>query len=328
MPADQDWERKIGRRLRLRDLHVVFTVAQCGSMAKAAESLRVTQSAVSQMIADVEQELGVRLFDRSRRGVDATIYGQALIRRGKAAFDELRLGIQEIDYLKNEGVGEIRIGCPETLAASVLPLAIDIFSSQWPGVLLEVETFAGDAGAAKLRDRSIDLVLARDGPGLNGLAASDDFKITTLFEDRLSIVVGAGSPWASLRQIDMSDLKDAPWIVLPYGWGEDVLPKAFAARGLPPPRIALKTSSIHLRLHLLATGRFVSALPASVLSLHRDRFNLKELRIELPKTPYAVAIVTLKHRTLSPMVDHFIRSTAAQFEKRSQRVPAPSVPLK
>lgn len=324
MSVDQDWERKIGRRLRLRDLNVVFTVAQCGSMAKAAESLRVTQSAVSQMIADVEQELGVRLFDRSRRGVEATIYGQALIRRGKAAFDELRLGIQEIDYLKNEGVGEIRIGCPETLAASVLPSAIDIFSSQWPGVLLEVETFAGDAGAAKLRDRSIDLVLARDGPGLKGLAASDDFNITTLFEDRLSIVVGADSPWASLRQIDLSNLKDAPWIVLPYGWGEDVLPAAFAARGLPPPRIVLKTSSIHLRLHLLATGRFVSALPASVLALHQERFNLKELRIVLPKTPYAVAIVTLKHRTLSPVVDHFIRSTAAQFEKRSRRGPSAS----
>jgi DNA-binding transcriptional LysR family regulator len=64
-----------------------------------------------------------------------------------------------------------------------------------------------------------------------------------------------------------------------------------------------KTSSIHLRLHLLATGRFVSALPASVLRLHRERFNLKELRIELPKSPYAVAIVTQKNRTLSPVVE-------------------------
>lgn len=319
MAEIQDWGRKIGRRLRLRDLHVVFAVADCGSMAKAAESLRVTQSAVSQMIADVEQELGVRLFDRSRRGVEATIYGQALIRRGKAAFDELRLGIQEIDYLKSEGVGEIRIGCPETLAASVLPAAIDVFSSRWPGVTLEVETFAGDAAAAKLRDRSIDLVLARDGPGLKSLAASDDFRITKLFEDRLSVVVGANSRWAKLRQIDLGDLTDAPWIVLPYGWGEDILPKAFTSRGLAPPRTALKTSSIHLRLHLLATGRFVSALPASVLRLHQESFNLKELRIELPRMPYAVAIVTLKNRTLSPVVDHFIQSTTAQFEKRNRR---------
>lgn len=324
MSSEQDWERKIGRRLRLRDLHVVFAVAECGSMAKAAESLRVTQSAVSQMIADVEHKLGVRLFDRSHRGVEATIYGQALIKRGKAAFDELRLGIQEIDYLKSEGIGEIRIGCPETLAASVLPAAIDVFSARWPGVLLEVETFAGDAAAAKLRDRSIDLVLARDGPGLNSLAASEDFNITTLFEDRLSVVVGSKSPLAKLRRIDFADLADAPWIVLPYGWGQDVLPKAFASRGLPPPRIALKTSSIHLRLHLLATGRFVTALPASVLALHRQRFDLKELRIELPKTPYAVAIVTLKNRTLSPVVDHFIKSTQSGLEKPCRARTRPS----
>ena len=326
MTTDQDWERKIGRRLRLRDLHVVFVVAESGSMAKAAEVLRVTQSAVSQMIADVEQELGVRLFDRSRRGVEVTIYGQALIRRGKAAFDELRLGIQEIDYLKSEGAGEIRIGCPETLAASVLPTAIDIFSSRWPDAVLEVETFAGEAAAAKLRDRSIDLVLARDGPGLKSFANSDDFTVTTLFEDTLSVVVGASSRWARLRQITLADLKEAPWIVLPYGWGEDVLPMAFAAHGLPLPRIALKTSSIHLRLHLLATGRFVSALPASVLRLHEKRFNLKALRIALPKTPYSVAIVTLRNRTLGPVVNHFIASTAAQFEKRSRRGAALQAP--
>ena len=326
MTTDQDWERKIGRRLRLRDLHVVFVVAESGSMAKAAEVLRVTQSAVSQMIADVEQELGVRLFDRSRRGVEVTIYGQALIRRGKAAFDELRLGIQEIDYLKSEGAGEIRIGCPETLAASVLPTAIDIFSSRWPDAVLEVETFAGEAAAAKLRDRSIDLVLARDGPGLKSFANSDDFTVTTLFEDTLSVVVGASSRWARLRQITLADLGEAPWIVLPYGWGEDVLPMAFAAHGLPLPRIALKTSSIHLRLHLLATGRFVSALPASVLRLHEKRFNLKALRIALPKTPYSVAIVTLRNRTLGPVVNHFIASTAAQFEKRSRRGAALQAP--
>lgn len=322
-----DWERKIGRRLQLRDLHVLFTVAECGSITKAADSLRVTQSAVSQMIAGVEQELGVRLFDRSRRGVQPTIYCEALIRRGKAAFDELRNGIQEIEYLRNEGIGEIRIGCPETLAASVLPAAIDAFSSRWPGVSLEVETFAGDAAAAKLRERSIDLVLARDGPGLKSLAASDDFKIRKLFEDRLRVVVGAKSRWAKLRQVDLTDLADAPWIVLPYGWGQEVVPKAFAARGLPAPRIVLKTFSIHLRLHLVATGRYVTALPASVLRLHDRHFDLKELRIALPKIPYSVALVTLRNRTLSPVVEQFIRSTAALYDdKRSRREAAsPSI---
>ncbi len=327
MAQDQEWEGRISRKLRLRDLHLVFVVAECGSMAKAAAKLGVTQSSVSQMIADVEQRLGVRLFDRSRRGVEPTIYGQVLIRQGKTAFDELRHGLQEIDYLKNEGTGEIRIGCPETLAASVLPAAIETFSRRWPGVLLDVETFTGTAAAAKLRERNIDLVFARDGPGLEALAASDEFEITKLFEDRLRVVVGANSRWAALKRADLADIADAPWIVLPYGWGKEVIPNAFRLRGLPPPHVALKTFSIHLRLHLLMTGRFVTALPASVLRLYRDPFDLKELPIELPKGPYGVAIVTLKNRTLSPVVEHFIRSTAAQFEMPSRRGAKSRVPV-
>jgi DNA-binding transcriptional LysR family regulator len=313
MTKAQD-DREIGRKLRLRDLRFVFALSEAGSMAKAATELGVTQSAVSQVIAGLEADLGVRLFDRSRRGVELTIYGEALIRRGKAAFDELRSGFQEIDFLKNEGAGQIRIGCPETLAASVLPVAIDAFTRRWPDVTLEVETFPGGQSAAKLLDRSIDLVLARDGPSLETLAQSEDFRITRLFEDRLKIVVGADSRWARLASVDLPELAEAPWIVLPYGWGEDVIPSAFASRGLPAPHIALKTFSIHLRLHLLLTGRFVSALPESVLRLHGDRFDLKVLPIELPRRPYGVALVTLRNRTLIRVVEEFIASTVAQFE--------------
>src|SRR6266853_1683200 len=97
MAKTVDWESRIGRRVRLRDLHVLSAVIQRGSMAKAAAQLGVTQSAVSQVIADLEYALGVRLLDRSSRGVEATIYGSILLRRSSAAFDELRHGIQEID---------------------------------------------------------------------------------------------------------------------------------------------------------------------------------------------------------------------------------------
>ena len=85
-----DWESQIGRRLRLRDLHVFSTVVQRGSMAKAAQQLGVSQPAVSEVIADLEHALGVRLVDRSAQGVSPTIYGSALLRRSVAVFDELK----------------------------------------------------------------------------------------------------------------------------------------------------------------------------------------------------------------------------------------------
>ena len=100
-----DWDDHIGRRLRLRDLHVFFAVVKAGSMAKAAVQLRVSQPAVSEAIADLEHALGVRLFDRSRRGIEPTIYGRAMLARGRAAFDELKQGDQGHRILGRPDVG-------------------------------------------------------------------------------------------------------------------------------------------------------------------------------------------------------------------------------
>src|SRR6185295_4652422 len=99
MVGTPNWDSRIGRRVRLRDLHVLFAVVQHGSMAKAGSHLGVSQSAVSQAIAALEDALQVPLLDRTTRGVEPTMYGAALVRRGQAAFDELRLGVKDIEFL-------------------------------------------------------------------------------------------------------------------------------------------------------------------------------------------------------------------------------------
>src|SRR5215468_9950580 len=101
-----DWDTQIGRRLRLRDLHLFFAVVQRGSMAKAATHLGISQPAVSEVIADLEHTLGVRLFDRRSQGVELTIYGRALLNRGETAFDELKQAIRDIEFLADPSKGE------------------------------------------------------------------------------------------------------------------------------------------------------------------------------------------------------------------------------
>ena len=105
-----DWERQVGRRLRLRDLHVFATVARMGSMGKAAQELRVSQPAVSEVIADLEHAVGARLLDRTPQGTSVTLYGAALERRVLAVFDELKQGIKDIEFLLDPTAGEVRIG--------------------------------------------------------------------------------------------------------------------------------------------------------------------------------------------------------------------------
>src|SRR5271170_3836498 len=119
MPSSlQHWETRIGRRLRLRDLHVLLMAVQCGSMAKAARRLCVSQPAISKAIADLEHTLGVRLLDRGPQGIEPTVYGSVLVRRGLAVFDELHQAVGEIEFIANRTVGEVRIGCNESLSAA------------------------------------------------------------------------------------------------------------------------------------------------------------------------------------------------------------------
>src|SRR5712672_2364895 len=101
---------RIGRRLRLQDLHILMTVVQAGSMGKAAERLNTVQPSISRSIAELEHALGVRLIDRKRQGVEPTAYGRALLDCGVAVFDELRQGMKNIEFLADPSAGEVRIG--------------------------------------------------------------------------------------------------------------------------------------------------------------------------------------------------------------------------
>jgi DNA-binding transcriptional LysR family regulator len=302
-----DWENQLGRRLKLRDLHVFFTVADRGSMAKAAAHLEVTAPTVSEVIADLEHTLGVRLFDRGPQGVEPTIYGKALLRRGLVAFDELKQGIRDIEFLADPTVGELRIGCTESISAATLPLIIDRFSKQYPGVVLDVGDIDFRFFVPKLRDRTFDLVLTRRGLPSADREPVNDLNIEILFDDELVVAAGMQTRWARRRKIDLAELADERWILTAPGtWNYSVLAEAFRARGLDMPKLSVKTLSVHLRTNLLATGQFVTAFPRSVLHLHADRFSLKALPLNLPARPWPVRVLTLKDRTLSPLVERFI----------------------
>src|SRR5215467_398113 len=104
------WSDRIGRRVKLRDLHILLAVAQTGSMIRAADSLAISQPVISKTISDLEHALGVRLLDRTAQGVEPTAYGRAFIDCGTAVFDELRRGVHRIEFLSDPTLGQLRIG--------------------------------------------------------------------------------------------------------------------------------------------------------------------------------------------------------------------------
>jgi molybdenum-dependent DNA-binding transcriptional regulator ModE len=96
-----EWSERIGRRIKLRDLHILLAVAKAGTMGKAAVALAVSQPVVSKAIADLEHALGLRLMDRSPQGIEPTVYGRALLKWSVAAFDDLRQCVKELEYLND-----------------------------------------------------------------------------------------------------------------------------------------------------------------------------------------------------------------------------------
>jgi DNA-binding transcriptional LysR family regulator len=307
----EHWEARIGRRLRLRDLHVLLTVVHCGSMAKAARHLSVSQPAISKAIADLEHTLGVRLLDRGPQGIEPTVYGSALVRRGLAVFDELHQAVGEIEFIANPTVGEVRIGCNESLSAVLLPPVVERLSAQHPGVTLHVSQMSRPITLEiqQLRQRNVDLIIGR---GIFPIP-EDDLNAEVLFEEPLLIVAGARSRWVRRRKLELAELINAKWILYPPNEIPGLLvEQAFRMQRLTVPRPSVTTSSFHLRDALLTTGDYLTVVPACMLRVFNAKhLTVKSLPIDLGLQRRPVAVFTLKNRTLNPVAEIVIKCVRA-----------------
>jgi DNA-binding transcriptional LysR family regulator len=208
---------QVGRRIKLHDLRVLTFVVQAESMSKAATLLNTTQSTISRSIADLEHALGVRLLDRSSQGVKATMYGDALLKRSIAVFDELEQSVRDIGFLADPAAGEIKVACSLVMALTIIPQVIDRFVKKYPRAVLHIDEVASGSGTRdfpELRDRKYDLVLTRGGALQADEQLSEDFNIEILFDDQLVIAAGSHSKWVTRRRkIELAELVNEPWIM-------------------------------------------------------------------------------------------------------------------
>jgi DNA-binding transcriptional LysR family regulator len=295
-----DWTERIGRRLNPRDLHVFMAVVEQGTMAKAAERLAISRPVISKTIADLEHTLGVPLFDRSPQGVEPTLYGRALLARGVAVFDELKQGIKDIEFLADPTTGELKIGCPGSIASTLLPQIVQQFLTKYPRIVLHADAVTSPASFPGLRERKYDLFLTMLPLPMDRVP--DGFNVEVLFNDQLVVAAGIHSSWDPRRKIDLARLATERW-VLP---GRDstnylFLEEAFRKRRLTMPKIILWSNFVPLRNHLIANGQFLTAISNTNAKCH----GMKVLSVGLPVRPWPVVIVTLKNRTLSPIVKLF-----------------------
>jgi DNA-binding transcriptional LysR family regulator len=294
---------RIGRRMKLHDLHVLMAVVQAGGMGKAARRLNTSQSAISRSIGELELAFGVRLLDRSRQGVEPTQYGRALLGCGAAVFDELRQGVKSIEFLADPTAGEIRVAGNEYIIAGLIATAFGRLRRQYPGISIDVAPVGAISEQhRKLRERNVDLVVGRVGR-----PHEEDIDTKVLFNDRVVIVAGLENPWSRRRKVGLSELADEPWAMPPADTPVGgVVAELFRARGLKFPPRGMARGSVHRACSLVASGPFLGFLAVSVLRFGTNLPPLKILPVKLSMPPLPVGVMTLKNRTISPVARLFI----------------------
>jgi DNA-binding transcriptional LysR family regulator len=257
---------------------------------------------VSKTIADIEHTLGVRLLDRTPKGVEPTPYGRALLNRSLAVFDELRQSVKEIEFLADPSAGELRIGLTEVPAAGMVPAAIDRLWRRYPRMTVRTEQGSADDVLNHLRQRKCEVGVVRVSP-----SAAPDMDVQALHCEQLFVVAGSRSKWARQRRIGLADLVDEPWVqsYLEMEPGSPII-EAFRMAGFERPHAVVLSNSVNLRFGLLATGRFLTMFPDSLLRYGPQRAAIRILPIKLPRWHIPTSVATLKDRTLSPIAKLFI----------------------
>lgn len=287
MPRDD----RIGRRLRLKDLHTLQTIAEVGSMAKAANLLALSQPAISKAIADMEHVVGASLLERSSRGVELTESGRILVARGRVIFDEVREGLKDIEALADPSHGNVRIGIADPLTVVVSEIIAQL-SSKYPRITYQVTINDATTTLRQLRDRELDVVLTRWNPE----TTPDDLAFEILFHSPLAVLANKGHPLVKRKKLHLKELMGERWTLSPPdSYLGRIVADIFRRKELELPRSIVTTISIHMRVNLLASGDFISVLPTYILRHQGNSAWLRALDVNLGETG-PIAAITLKKR--------------------------------
>ena len=226
--------------LEPRQLKAFLAIVHTGSLGRAAQTLHLTQPALSRVVKQMENQLRVQLFERRTTGMELTTFGKALLPYATHLTEEADLAIEEINVRLGLGRGTLRIGTVGSAAMVVLPSLVDRFQKQWPNLQLQITEAVEDKLAAALVNNDVDVVLS--GP----IAETEEIMQVCehRFSDRSVVIASASHPLHERRKVALADLLELPW-AMPSSDAEPrrLFDALIHQLGAKPPRIAVETRS-------------------------------------------------------------------------------------
>ena len=292
-------------RLKLRQLRLLVTVGEYGSIQHAARELQISQPAATKLIQDLEIDFEVKLFERTNRGVVPTAYGDALIRHGKLILAQVSNAAQELDDLTEGSTGRVVIGTLLAAAPNLLPGAIDTLLNERPNVAIEVVEGTNKALMPALFSGEIDMIVGR----LPSYRHRGRLVQERLFDERILSVVGRQHPLAGVKSVSFRQIKPFGWILPPLDTTlRRQVDQYFVSQGQYVPPVTLESVSYLTNRSLLQARDLVGLMPEHVVSCDVDGGSLVEVDWTVPFGKGPIGVSYRGPDTLSPAGAAFLNA--------------------
>ncbi|WP_034298860.1 LysR family transcriptional regulator [Herbaspirillum sp. RV1423] len=293
--SDPNWFLRA--RLKTRQLLLLIALDDERNIHRAAGELNMTQPAASKQLKDLEDTLGVTLFDRLPRGMRPTIYGEAMIRHSRMALTSLSKAHEDIVALKSGLSGQVDVGVILSPGLSLIPPAIARVKEHSPMLRIGVEVESSNILLARLLHGELDFLVARILDEEN----SRNLHYEELSDEPICAVARVGHPLHAAKNLTLQDIVDQPWIMAPKG---SILRSRcdlmFRKNGLTPPANVVDTTAILVITSLLQQTDFLYAMPTEVARYYAQARLMDLLPIELPCKMDGFGIITRRDHLLSP----------------------------
>jgi len=302
--------------MELRDIEYFIAVAERGHVGRAAESLGLSQPALSKCLRRLEREMDAKLVKRTPKGVELTTVGAAFlshVRRLRLSLDDIA---HEVEDLAKGRAGLLRVGANSVAIDHVLPPVVENLLNTAPKVALKVTVGSNDVLVPALRSGQVELIIS-------GTVASTEHDLAEvhLWDDNYFVYASTRHRLAALKRVTLADVARERWAVAPEAPPTLWLRRIFQDNGFAPPILGLETGSLSLRINTVATTDLLDFLPRRIVARYAPvGLRLAELRIkELAwRRPFVVRY--RKDAYLSPAARRFIEilnSTAKNIAEQS-----------
>ena len=288
----------------LRQLRAYLAVLEAASFSEAARAMHLSQAALSGLIKELENRMGVRLLDRTTRSVSRTVVGEAfepMVRRVLANLDE---ALDSVTSLKELRRGLVRVAAPETLSCTLLPELIARYSSSHPGVDVRFDDVPIQQVLAGLQNGSTDIGFGPAGV-MAGVLADESVETHLICADPLWVALRTDDPLTKGEAVSWKDLRDRPLINYMPNIAINVLSQ------VPPrhhPKQMVPVHRVNTALSMLRVRQGVVICPSMAGSLVRG-FGLTFLPLRQPTVTWKIALFARRRASLSPAVESFLNFT-------------------